>query len=63
MDINSGYPIRHGFLLAGAESVLEISLSRVSGYRRSHWGSDNAPFIRSITHAPDQTGVRSEFLH
>jgi hypothetical protein len=35
--------------------VLEITLSRVSGYRRSHRGTDNAPFIRSITHAPDQT--------
>src|SRR5438132_9454282 len=44
-----------GFLLAGAESVPEITLSRVSGYRRSHRGRDNAPFIRSITHAPDQT--------
>src|SRR4029077_2247191 len=40
---------------AGAESVPEITLSRVSGYRRSHRGGDNAPFIRSITHAPDQT--------
>ena len=47
-----------GFLLAGAESVLEITLSRVSGYRRSHTGRDNAPFIRSITHAPDQTALR-----
>jgi len=43
---------------------LEISLSRVSGYRRSPTGGrDNAPFIRSITHGPDQTGVRSQFLH
>jgi hypothetical protein len=27
-----------GFLLAGAESVPQITLSRVSGYRRSHRG-------------------------
>jgi len=31
-----------GFLLAGAESVPGITLSRISGYRRSHRGSDNA---------------------
>jgi len=47
-----------GFLLAGAESVPKITLSRVSGYRRCHGGRDNAPFIRSITHAPDQTPTR-----
>src|SRR6266851_9531594 len=47
-----------GFLLAGAESVPEITLSRVSGYRCSHGGRDDAPFIRSITHAPDQTALR-----
>ena len=39
--------------------MLEITLTRVSGYRRSHRGKDNAPFIRSITHAPDQTYIRS----
>jgi hypothetical protein len=49
---------RIGFLLAGAESVPKITLSRVSGYRRSHGGRDNAPLIRSITHAPDQTPTR-----
>lgn len=27
----------------------------VSGYRHSHRGKDNAPLIRSISHAPDQT--------
>src|SRR5438309_7563824 len=52
-----------GFLLAGAERVPEISLSRVSGYRRSHGGRDNAPFIRSITHPPDQTVSRLQHLH
>src|SRR5215470_4702427 len=52
-----------GFLLAGAESVPEITLSRVSGYRRSHRRRDNAPFIRSIMHAPDQTGRRPQLLH
>src|SRR5262249_20393575 len=38
MDINSGCPIWHRSLLAGAESVPEITLSRLSGYRRSHGG-------------------------
>src|SRR5262249_53486641 len=52
-----------GFLLAGAEGVLGIQLSRASGYRRSHRGRDNAPFIRSLTHAPDQTGRRPWVLH
>src|SRR5262249_34441676 len=52
-----------GFLLAGAESVPQISLSRVSGYRRSHRGRDHAPFIRSITHAPDHTLLRPRLLH
>jgi hypothetical protein len=38
-------------------------LNRVAGYRRSHRGRDNAPFIRSITHAPDQAGLRSRPFH
>ena len=46
-----------------AKSVLEISLSRVSGYRCSHRGRNNAPFIRSITHAPDQAVERPRLLH
>jgi hypothetical protein len=51
-----------GFLLAGAESVPKITLSRVSSYRRSHKGRDNAHLF-ALTHAPDQTGVRSQRLH
>jgi hypothetical protein len=43
--------------------VLEITLTWVSGYRRSHRGRNNAPFIRSITHAPDQTYIRLQHLH
>jgi len=43
--------------------VLEIPLTWVSGYRRSQKGRDNAPFIRSITHAPDQTYIRRQHLH
>ena len=41
----------------------EISLTWVAGYCRSHRGRDNAPFIRSITHAPDQTYMRLQDLH
>ena len=43
--------------------MLEITLTWVSGYRRSQKGRDNAPFIRSITHAPDQTYIRRQHLH
>ena len=44
--------------------MLEITLTWVSGYRRSHRGRNNdAPFIRSITHAPDQTYIRLQQLH
>jgi len=43
--------------------VLEITLTWVSGYCRSRRGRDNAPFIRSITHAPDQTYIRLRHLH
>jgi hypothetical protein len=43
--------------------VLEITLTWVSGYRRSHRGRKNVPFIRSITHAPDQTYIRLQQLH
>ena len=43
--------------------MLEITLTWVSGYRRSHRGRNNAPFIRSITHAPDQTYIRLQHLH
>jgi hypothetical protein len=32
------YPISHKLLLAGAESVPELTLNRVAGYRRSHRG-------------------------
>jgi hypothetical protein len=39
-----------------------LTLTWVAGYRRSHKGRDNAPFIRSITHAPDQTYIRLKFL-
>ena len=43
--------------------MLEITLTWVSGCRRSHRGRNNAPFIRSITHAPDQTYIRLQQLH
>jgi hypothetical protein len=43
--------------------VLEIPLTWVSGCRHPHRGRDNAPFIRSITHAPDQTYIRHQHLH
>src|SRR5215472_122408 len=43
MNVNSCYPVRHKLLLlAGAESVPSVPLSRVTGYRRSHWGDNDA---------------------
>jgi hypothetical protein len=43
--------------------VPEITLTWVSGYRRSYRGRNDAPFIRSIMHAPDQTYIRPQPLH
>src|ERR1019366_8139218 len=51
------YPIRHKLLLAGAESVPKITLSRVSGYRRSHRG-ETTP-IYSLYHARSGSDRRS----
>jgi hypothetical protein len=50
------------FLLAGAESVPDVTLIRVTGYRRSHRGRQR-PIIRFNTHAPDQTIRRPRLLH
>src|SRR5258705_1945556 len=57
MDIDSRYPIRHKLLRAGAESVPEITLSRVSGYRRPLWG-ETTP-IYSLYHARSGSDRRS----
>jgi hypothetical protein len=43
--------------------VPEITLTWVSGYRRSYRGRNDAPFIRSIMHAPDQTYIQPQPLH
>jgi hypothetical protein len=42
MDVYSRYPVRHKLLLAGAESVPQVSLIRVTGYRRSPRGRHDA---------------------
>jgi hypothetical protein len=42
MYIDSRYPIRHRFPPGGSGERAEGTLSRVSGYRRSHRGRDNA---------------------
>jgi len=50
MNIDSRYPLGHKLLLAGAESVPQVTLTRVAGYRRSHRGRDNAQlFAQSRT--------------
>ena len=63
MDVYSGYPVRHKLLLlAGAESVPSIPLSRVTGYRRSH-RETTTPNYSLNTHAPDQTSYRPRLIH
>jgi len=43
MNVNSCYPVRHkSLLLAGAESVPQVILSRVADYCRSPRGDNNA---------------------
>src|SRR5262249_45346901 len=48
MNVNTCYPVRHPLLLlAGAESVPSVTLSRVAGYRCSHRGRQRRPIIPS----------------
>src|ERR1700747_1099263 len=43
MDVNARYPVRHkGFLLGSGERAAN-SLTRVTGYRRSHRGEQTTP--------------------
>src|SRR6266853_3163854 len=56
MDIDSRYSVGHHFLLAGSGERAADTLTRLAGYRRSPRGEQRRPIIRSITHAPDQTG-------
>jgi hypothetical protein len=37
-----------GYSWRGAESVPRVALCRITGYRRSHWGDQRRPIIRSI---------------
>jgi 2-polyprenyl-3-methyl-5-hydroxy-6-metoxy-1,4-benzoquinol methylase len=46
--------------------VPRVTLNRVAGYRRSTQVTqedNDSPIIRSITHAPDQTGRRPQLVH
>src|SRR5450756_2200881 len=50
MNIDSRYPVGHKLLLAGAESVPQVTSTRVAGCRRSHRRRDNAQlFAQSRT--------------
>ena len=55
MDINSGYPIRHRLSPGGSGERAGDYIKQGLGLSPLPQGRDNAPFIRSITHAPDQT--------
>jgi hypothetical protein len=56
MNIDSRYPVSHNVPLARSGERAAVTLSRVAGYRRSLRVRQRRPIIRSITHAPDQTG-------
>src|SRR5713226_10658258 len=62
MNIDSRYPIRHKFLLAGSGERAAVTLTRVTGYRRSPRGRQRRPIICSNTHAPDQTSSQPQVL-
>jgi len=61
-SIDSRYPVRHKLLLAGSGERAAVTLTRVAGYRRSPRGRQRRPIIRSNSHAPDQTILRSQLL-
>jgi len=58
----SDNPVRHELLLAGNGERAAITLTRVSGYRRSPRGRQRRPIIHSNTHAPDQTLTRPRLI-
>src|ERR1700751_5593523 len=43
MDVNSRYPVRHRFPLGGSGERAANSLTRVTGYRRSHRREQTTP--------------------
>jgi len=59
MNIDSGYPVRHKLLLAGAESMPTGSQA-IAAF---HWGERQRLLVRSTTHAPGQTGSQPQLLH
>jgi hypothetical protein len=55
--------IRYGIGLSlGERRACLVTSVRVAGYRRGD-GAPRRPMIRSITHAPDQTVARPQWLH
>src|SRR5438094_4948144 len=50
MNINSRYPVGHKLLLAGSGERAAVTLTRVTGYRRSHRGKQRRP-IYPLNHA------------
>src|SRR6516164_7538369 len=63
VDVNPGYPIRHKLPPGGSGERAGDYIKQGLGLSPLPQGRDNAPFIRSITHAPDQTDTRSQLLH
>jgi hypothetical protein len=62
VDVNSRDSVRHRSLLGRAESVPR-RINQGRGLSSVPCGTRRRPMIRSITHAPDQTGARPRRLH
>ena len=64
MHLNSRYPVSHCFLLGGKRrACCELHRQTHVALAAPARGSQQGPFIRSITHAPGQTGSQPQLLH
>src|SRR5438552_14362187 len=58
MNVDSRYPVRHNFPPGGSGERAASSLSRVTGYRRSHRRGETTPNY-SLNHARSGSDTRS----
>src|SRR5215471_9727384 len=64
MHVNSRYPISHCFLLGGKRRACrELHIQAHVAIAAPASRRQQRPFIRSITHAPGQTGSQPQLLH
>src|SRR5207302_6861651 len=62
MNVDSRYPVRHNFPPGGSGERAASSLSRVTGYRRSHRRGETTPNY-SLNHARDRKSTRLNSSH